>query len=827
MANNLTYLPLDNIGINGLNTQSNPTSLAPSWLIKADNIAFKESGRITFRNGFVQQVLPTTAVIGSLLEHKDGVSYKIFAGVGQYIYTVDLTSAADAFPETTKFDGGVASDWQFINFNKQAFGFQEAHDVSNYDGSDTNKWAKLKDRTGNIMPSDITSFDPSCGTGYYGRLWVGGITEEKDVVHYSDTLIPTTWYNNTSVTTIAEDTNYIIDSVNVEAVTAVTSGIGYKIKSFKELDPTDGITVSTSYKIISDNRTVIDDTLLDGIYYEIGGIKVVDWSSVGGSSTAKVGDVFKCSTATDISTLGAVRLTWLNLGGKNDSIIGDSFTASDTNTDISAYGTVRLNNWSALGGSANTELNDLFAATSTSEDISNYGEVELDWQEIGGPEIANVNDAFKATVTNSDISAYGAVVPNYGLAGYIDLKGVWGTDEIVAIAPFYGKLVIFGKHNIAIYNKPDDPSNMELDEVIRGIGCVSRDSVQQVADDLFFLSDTGLRSLNRTTELDKVPLTDMSVTIRDNIIRDTKSSANIKGAYIDEEGLYVLSFIDIDIVYVFDMRQLTPAKTPRVTTWNFKKSSFNITALLNSEAHEFLVGQQGGSIAKYEGFSDKELTSATPTLSYDDNQAYTGVFQTTWIDLGEGVTAALLKKLKAVIGGGGGTDMSVKWDRDFGVSSTNALTTKLSPPGTDFLYNVAKYSCNNDNEENPGDLGFDYTSGDMCVYEDDGLAYDKYVEEVDPGDGEPLYVENTITSGSPIATRNAGSNFYFCHPLSAAPTTCEVIASEYAGVKGLKEYNIPLSKSAKYVQFTFTAETAGASTVLQDLTLLFKRGKIR
>jgi hypothetical protein len=764
MANNLTYLPLDNIGLNGLNTQSNPTSLASSWLVKADNIAFKESGRITFRNGFVQQVMPSSAFIGSLIEHKVNGDYKIFAGVGEDIYTVDFTDPADAFPTATKFDGGTASDWQFVNFNKQCFGFQDSHEVVNYDDTETNKWDFLKNRTGKSLPSGITTFNPSCGTGYYGRLWVGGITEEKDVVHYSDTLIPTTWYNTDTKTTIAVATSYIIDSVK-DKTTDITIDVGYKIKSFKELDT---VTIGITYKIVAmcPEATVSDFR-----------------AATGNSVLIKVGDVYE----------------------------------ADSTGALAAGCIVRRADWDNLGATLDVEEGDLFTATVTNADISGYGEVIPDWQVIGGPEIANVNDAFisKDILALLDITAYGSVVANYGLAGYIDLKSVWGTDEIVAIAPFYGKLVIFGKHNIAIYNTPEDPDNLELNEVIRGIGCVSRDSVQQVADDLFFLSSTGLRSLARTTELDKVPLTDMSVTIRDNIIRDTKSSSNIKGAYVDEEGLYILSFSDIDVVYVFDMKQLTPAKTPRVTTWNFKKSSFNITSLIDTESQGFLAGQEGGSIAKYENFSDKELTAASPTLTYSDQIGYTGMFQTTWIDLGEGVTAALLKKLKAVVGGGANTVMSVKWDRDFGTASTNALSTILAPPGTDFLYKTAKYSCNNDNTDNPGALGYDYTAGDMCVYEDDGLAYDEYV------------VTDYVDSTGEVATRNEGSGYYFCHPLSAAPANCESLASEYAGVKGLKEYNIPLSRSAKYVQFTFTAETKGASTVLQDLTLLFKRGKIR
>jgi hypothetical protein len=345
---------------------------------------------------------------------------------------------------------------------------------------------------------------------------------------------------------------------------------------------------------------------------------------------------------------------------------------------------------------------------------------------------------------------------------------------------------------------------MTLVEVIRGIGCVSRDTVQQIADDLFFLSSTGLRSLARTTEKDNIPLTDLSSTVKDNLIRDIKSNTTtIKSAYVEEDGLYLLVFESLDIVYVFDMKHITPAETPRVTLWTFKKTAFNIKSLINSESEGFLVGQQSGSIAYYDEYSDKEITSVEGSplvIIYDSIIAYTGLFQTTWIDLGEGVTAALLKKLIAVIGGGSDTDVSVSWDRDFGINTTYAGTVKLNPPGDDYLYSIAEYSCTNDATP------FDYTGGDMCIYETDSIAYKRYVS-----DSPTLYVD-------------AG---YFCHPLTVAPSNCTSPAAEYASTKGLKEYKVPLSKSAKHVQFTFSAETKGSSTILQDLTLLFKRGKIR
>ena len=71
MAKQLAYQPLTNLGINGLNLQDNPASLDASWLTSATNIMLRESGRISFRKGFKQKVVPSGTAIGSIVEHND------------------------------------------------------------------------------------------------------------------------------------------------------------------------------------------------------------------------------------------------------------------------------------------------------------------------------------------------------------------------------------------------------------------------------------------------------------------------------------------------------------------------------------------------------------------------------------------------------------------------------------------------------------------------------------------------------------------------------------------------------------------------------------
>jgi len=154
MAKELTYQPLTNIGVNGLNTQDNPASLDPSWLTKAENVVLRENGRISFRKGLKQKVAPSGTAIGSLIEHTEtGGTKKIFASYGTSIYTVDFTTPAAAFP-TTNIDvrhtvSGSSGAWQFVNFNGRLHCFHEGIIPQRYDSVSPSleKWSAYYNTT--------------------------------------------------------------------------------------------------------------------------------------------------------------------------------------------------------------------------------------------------------------------------------------------------------------------------------------------------------------------------------------------------------------------------------------------------------------------------------------------------------------------------------------------------------------------------------------------------------------------------------------------------------------------------------------------------------
>jgi hypothetical protein len=471
MAKQISYQPLTDIGLNGLNTQDNPASLDTSFLTKAENVVIRESGRIAFRKGLKQKVAPSGTAIASLVEHNDNNTNKVFASYGTSIYTVDFTDTDAAFP-TSGADvkhtvANSTGNWQFIEFNRRLTCIHEGIVPQRYDGSQGSgsKWAAFDNAH---RPTGISSgeFKPSCGMGFYGRMWVGGVASGKDVLYYS--------------------------------------------------------------------------TLLDA-------------------------------------------------------------------------------------------------------------------------------DDFRTTAENGASNG-----------GFIDLKTVWGVDDIIAIAPFMGKLVVFGTNNIAIYDSPSIIDDMALNEVIKGVGCVSRDSVQAIGDDLVFLSSTGLRSLGRTTEKDKLPMQDLSLNIKDTLIRNVGQSTNVKAVYVENEGIYILSFVDSNITYVFDFKHFTPNQAPRITTWTFDNNR-EPASLAYTELYGLLVGQKDGGLAGYEGYFDSDLASNGTTVT---DAAYTSSIATTWINLGQSVAASLLKRLFMVLEGGSGATLGLKWYKDYSPTSSSTTSITLNPVTT-------------------------------------------------------------------------------------------------------------------------------------------------
>ena len=273
-----------------------------------------------------------------------------------------------------------------------------------------------------------------------------------------------------------------------------------------------------------------------------------------------------------------------------------------------------------------------------------------------------------------------------GSSGSIDVSKVWpdGTDEIVALASHNNLLFIFGKRQILIYQGAEDPATMSLADTIVGVGCVSRDSVQPTGTDLLFLSEDGVRSINRTIQEKSAPMRDISKNVRTELTSLVAVETNkdqIFSVYNAEEAFYLLHLPDNGSTYVFDMRAPLQDGAHRVTIWK----EIQPQALLTLGDGTLYLGKADG-VAEYDGFQD-------------NGAAYQMSYFTNYFDFGAPNSLKLLKNLKFSVIGGSGTQATLNWGYDYSYSYKKRTFTLQEQLFAE--YNIAEY---NEGEFNAGVL---------------------------------------------------------------------------------------------------------------------------
>lgn len=260
-------------------------------------------------------------------------------------------------------------------------------------------------------------------------------------------------------------------------------------------------------------------------------------------------------------------------------------------------------------------------------------------------------------------------------SGVLDISSVVGnSDEIVALAAHNNFLVIFCKENIVIYSNADDPTNITLADVIAGVGCIARDSVQKTGTDLIFLSKSGVRSLQRTIQEKSMPMRELSLNVRDDLVNDlnNENPVLIKSIYFERDAFYLLSLPSTGQVYCFDTRQQLQNGAARVTIWN----NFDFKAFCVTEDRNLLLGSVGG-IARYFGYTD-------------NGEAYRMVYFTSNTDIGSPSTLKFLKKTRIVIIGNETQDFVIKYGFDYSINFTPRYYFNQSAQQPS-EYNIAEY----------------------------------------------------------------------------------------------------------------------------------------
>jgi len=277
-----------------------------------------------------------------------------------------------------------------------------------------------------------------------------------------------------------------------------------------------------------------------------------------------------------------------------------------------------------------------------------------------------------------------------GSAGYLNLQEVLPNgDPVVAAAAHNGYIIFFGKKNTAIYANPLDTGALTLVEVLNNVGCIARDSVQSLGTDVIFLSDAGVRSLQRVIQEKSLPMRDISKNVRDDLMAAVASETDltkIKSIYFERDAVYLLTLPSTKFVYCFDTRAALQDGAMRVTIWDsIEPKSFCVT-----QDRNLFIGKPG-YIGKYFGYAD-------------NTSSYRLQYYTNYFDFDAATSLKLLKKIGWVLIGGTNQSVAIKWGFDYseGYQATTYLldtavvyeynnsTVDTIPGSTE--YNIAEYT---------------------------------------------------------------------------------------------------------------------------------------
>ena len=268
-----------------------------------------------------------------------------------------------------------------------------------------------------------------------------------------------------------------------------------------------------------------------------------------------------------------------------------------------------------------------------------------------------------------------------------DLHSYWGAggDTGIALAEFNGNLVVFGYNNIIIYDASGGAGSLVKTEVLNGIGCIARDSVQQVGDDLWFLSHSGVMSLRRTIQEKSMPLRDVSKNVRDYMINLVGSTyTNIKSTYNELEGFYLLSLPDANRVFCFDTKVFLPDGSARASEW-----IATWTSLFSSPDHHIQYLTTTGFLNTYTGYYDNVASDGS---GGDD---YNFLYVSPWTDMGQidpslSSRLKILKRAAITVFTTATQDLSLRWYTDFSSTLLSETVSVTANPYASY-YGIAQY----------------------------------------------------------------------------------------------------------------------------------------
>jgi hypothetical protein len=193
-------------------------------------------------------------------------------------------------------------------------------------------------------------------------------------------------------------------------------------------------------------------------------------------------------------------------------------------------------------------------------------------------------------------------------SGFINMSNNSGGNEVLtALALYQGNLAAFARRSVQIWSIDTDPANNRQGQVLSNTGTVSANSVVSVGDiDVFYLSDSGVRSLRARDSSNSAVVNDVGTPIDNLVLADleplTDDQKRACCAVIEPiDGRYWIAIGSKVYVYSY-------FPNSSVAAWSIYEPGFTITKFTTKDGRVYARG--GDTIYLYGGATGSEYDSS-------------------------------------------------------------------------------------------------------------------------------------------------------------------------------------------------------------------------
>jgi hypothetical protein len=207
-----------------------------------------------------------------------------------------------------------------------------------------------------------------------------------------------------------------------------------------------------------------------------------------------------------------------------------------------------------------------------------------------------------------------------------------GSETLTALGKYQNSMAVFARRNIQLWNMDPDPANNVQRQILSNIGTYAPKSVVAFGEiDVFFLADTGVRSLRARSNSDRAGITDVGTPVDDELKTYLKTLSEPQRqaavAAIDpENGRYILAVGER--CYVFS--HFPDAK---ISAWSRYDPGFVIDDLVSDDGR--LWARSGDTVYLYGGAGGEAYDSVNVEvdLPYIDGRQIATFKEWTGLDV--------------------------------------------------------------------------------------------------------------------------------------------------------------------------------------------------